>query len=401
MANPQPLNPRVVLIEPGTGRVTREGFQFLQAIRQKVDFDGDLVSTDEAQTLTNKTMDGDLNTFIDIGTGSLKSRTGVDADVVTGTAGPASQLAMWNGDGDLVDTGILASFVVTLTAGQTLTNKTIDGDDNTLQDIGTASLKARTGADASVVTGTAGVNGNLAQWNADGDAVDSGVSSADVLQTSDIGSSVQAFDATLQSLSALGTASGRFAYTTAVDTWAEAAITAAGRALLDDADASAQRTTLGLGSLATANTINNSDWSGADLAVANGGTGASTASDARTNLEIVSGSWTPTLTTVANLDGATANTCHYVRIGAIVICFGSLAPDPTAAADTNTQLRATLPVASNFTATTDLSGSFGANGAQRAGRIYADGTNDEALFEWQSERTGAFTLNFMFGYQIL
>jgi hypothetical protein len=61
-------------------------------------------------------------------------------------------------------------------------------------------------------------------------------------------------------------------------------ITAAGRALLDDANAAAQRTTLGLGNLAVANTVNNGNWSGTALAVANGGTGATTAGDARTNL---------------------------------------------------------------------------------------------------------------------
>jgi hypothetical protein len=68
-----------------------------------------------------------------------------------------------------------------------------------------------------------------------------------------IGTNVQAFDATLASIANLGTAADRLAYTTGIDTWAEAAITAAGRALIDDADAGAQRTTLGLGTIATQN----------------------------------------------------------------------------------------------------------------------------------------------------
>jgi len=70
---------------------------------------------------------------------------------------------------------------------------------------------------------------------------------------------IQPLDATLTSLAALGTAADKMLYTTDVDTWAEAAITAAGRALLDDADAAAQRTTLALGAdvtgFATVNAI--------------------------------------------------------------------------------------------------------------------------------------------------
>lgn len=98
------------------------------------------------------------------------------------------------------------------------------------------------------------------------------------------GTDVQAFDDGLKSIAGLTTLADQMLYTTGSDVYATTALTPYGRSILALADVAALKTSLSLGALASKGSINDADWSGADLSIANGGTGASTAAAARDNL---------------------------------------------------------------------------------------------------------------------
>lgn len=140
-----------------------------------------------------------------------------------------------------------------------------------------ASGVAITGGTAVLSSGTisyATINGGVISGITDLAVADggTGASTASGARTNlglAIGTDVQAYDPALASIAGLTTASGQLIYTTASDTYATTTITAAGRAILDDADASAQRTTLGLGSLAVKNTVGSGDYDSSSIVTAN------------------------------------------------------------------------------------------------------------------------------------
>ena len=224
-----------------------------------------------SQTLTNKTIDADNNTVSNIEVDNLKSgvldtdltsvaatdttlasakaiKTYVDAQVTAqdldfqaDTGGAlnidldSETLTFTGGTGiDTSGSGNAVTFaidstVATLTGTQTLTNKTL-----TSPTITTPTL------DLSGVTSS----GDLAV--ADGGTAASTAAGARTNLGVAIGSDVQAYDAGLASIAGLTTAADKAIYTTASDTYAVTDLTAFGRSLIDDADASAARTTLGV-----------------------------------------------------------------------------------------------------------------------------------------------------------
>ena len=109
-----------------------------------------------------------------------------------------------------------------------------------------------------------------------------------------IGTDVQAYSPTLDSVSNLSSGTDQLPYFSSANTLAVTTFTTYGRSLVAAASSSAARTALGLGGLATQSNNNVNITGGSitgitDLAIADGGTGASTASGARTALGLAIG----------------------------------------------------------------------------------------------------------------
>lgn len=114
---------------------------------------------------------------------------------------------------------------------------------------------------------------------------------------------------------------------------------------------------------------------------------------------LASGTYTPTLTNVTNLDGSTAFVTNYSRVGTVVSVWGKVEVNPTALAAT--QLDISLPIASNFSAAEQLGGSANAGAVQQGAAFVADVANDRASMIFLATDTGNRTMSFAFGYSIV
>lgn len=117
---------------------------------------------------------------------------------------------------------------------------------------------------------------------------------------------------------------------------------------------------------------------------------------------LASSTWTPTLFNTTNIDASTAIESNYIRIGNIVICWGQVNIDPTAAGGAVTLMGMSLPIASNFVSAQDAGGSCnGMANAQLGGTVDADSANDRVRIRFLSQITANSTFVFHFTYKIL
>ena len=98
-----------------------------------------VVTEAHSATLTNKSIDADTNTITNIENADIKSGAAIDAAKIHNGSVSNTEFGYLDGVTSSIQTQLNAA--VSASGIATLTNKTIDGDDNTLQDISITSLK--------------------------------------------------------------------------------------------------------------------------------------------------------------------------------------------------------------------------------------------------------------------
>lgn len=121
--------------------------------------------------------------------------------------------------------------------------------------------------------------------------------------------------------------------------------------------------------------------------------------------DLASGTYAPSVTSVANLDGTPTMTANalFTRVGDNVTVSGQINADPTSSG-VDTSFRISLPVVSNFSSDGECCGTFHRAGSQTGpdgGGIEADTSNNEALFNFGPSVTSNQEYSFIFQYVVI
>lgn len=303
-------------------------------------------ATDANGTVDTGTVSGGTFTFVEEGTDNGDAGYVVSSNGTINVGVDAMNWVQFSGTGQITAGDGMSKLGNTLNVNDDDVTIYVDGNDDLAvkssatagqvllsQGSGTAAWGALDLADDDAVTGALPIE--------HGGTNSTTAADARVALELEIGVDVQAYDAELAALAGLTSAADKVPYFTGSGTAAVADFTSAARALLDDADASAMRDTLGLtigtnvqaysdvlasvsastylgdDSITTLGTITTGTWNGSTIAIANGGTAATTAADARANLaSTTSGTTsTPVLARIAKQ----GNTAHSGGVSTTIV----------------------------------------------------------------------------------
>jgi hypothetical protein len=122
-------------------------------------------------------------------------------------------------------------------------------------------------------------------------------------------------------------------------------------------------------------------------------------SPAATDGNVYSGTYTPTLTAVTNVAATVSDVCTYMRVGNTVTVSGLIQIDPTATGAI--EVGVSLPVASNFNATSQAVGTVSDSAATIVGLVASDATNDRMSLLANATTTANRNVAFHATYRVI
>lgn len=116
------------------------------------------------------------------------------------------------------------------------------------------------------------------------------------------------------------------------------------------------------------------------------------------------GTYTPVITNGTNITANTSAVCMYSRVGTIITVTGRILATATSAANTASTLELSLPIASDFTATSNARGimsrSANSGTAGSPGSIEGSIANNTAVLSWNNSQSGNDGISFSFQYEV-